>query len=327
MARAAVFAFSESGPQVMTHQAPMSRSSSCGRLLGADLHVLDDVVVPGLVVAQRAVDAVGDLAGELHRLGAAHGADVERQAVLHGPREGEEPGVLVELAVVGDHALVEEGAHDLVRLLDARERLDRLPVDAVLREHAEVAAGDDALRAAAGQLVEGGERLADERRLAEVDAGEVGPEADVLRLVRGGRVQEPEVLVPGLVGRVARVVPVLVGRLDVLERIGKRVVEQRRVAELHGCAPSSASISLSSSSRHDAVREVVVHPRQVLPPAVDDPQRVPGRDVLLRRVLGHERRVDLVDVVEAHDDVVLDALSLRRLLRREPEADHDSTSS
>ena len=63
-------------------------------LVGADLHVLDDVVVPRLVVAQRAVDAVGDLAGELHRLGAAHGADVERQALLHRPREREQPSVL-----------------------------------------------------------------------------------------------------------------------------------------------------------------------------------------------------------------------------------------
>ena len=40
----------------------------------------------------------------------------------------------------------------------------------------------------------------------------------------------------------------------------------------------------------------------------------------------HQPRVDLVDVVEAHDDVLLDALRLRRLLCREPEADHASSS-
>jgi hypothetical protein len=44
-------------------------------------------------------------------------------------------------------------------------------------------------------------------------------------------------------------------------------------------------------------------------------------------VLGHQRRVDFEDVVEAHHDVLLDALRIRRLLRREPEADHSSPSS
>ena len=66
--------------------------------------------------------------------------------------------------------------------LTREKRLDRLPVDAVLRKHPEAAAGDDALRAAAGQLVEGRERLADERRLAEIDAREVGPEGTFLVL-------------------------------------------------------------------------------------------------------------------------------------------------
>src|SRR5207342_535402 len=77
----------------------------------------------------------------------------------------------------------------------------------------------------------------------------------------------------------------------------------------------------------DAVGEVVVHPVEVLPPAVDDAARVPRGDVLLGRVLGHERRVDLVDVVEAHDHVVLDPLRLGGLLCGKPEADHSPSSS
>ncbi len=59
---------------------------------------------------------------------------------------------------------------------------------------------------------------------------------------------------------------------------------------------------------------------------VDDPLGVPGRDLLLTYVLGHERGVDLVDVVEAHDDDVGDAARLRRALGGQPEADHASSS-
>ena len=39
-------------------------------------------------------------------------------------------------------------------------------------------------------------------------------------------------------------------------------------------------------------------------------------------VLGHELRVDLVDVLEAHDDRVRDALRIRWSLGREPKAEH-----
>ena len=81
MARAAVLAFSDVGPA--GDDAPGAdvegRPVAAGAFR-ADLRVLDDVVVPGLVVAERAVDAVRHLAGELHRLGAAHGADVDRAA-------------------------------------------------------------------------------------------------------------------------------------------------------------------------------------------------------------------------------------------------------
>ena len=50
-------------------------------------------------------------------------------------------------------------------------------------------AGDHAFGVLAGQLVEGCERLADERRLAEVDAGEVGSEATFVVNAARGRAQ------------------------------------------------------------------------------------------------------------------------------------------
>ena len=62
-----------------------------------------------------------------------------------------------------------------------------LPVEVVLRHQAEVAGGDDALRAPARELVERGELLADQRRLAQEDVRDVRAEADALGLVgRGG---------------------------------------------------------------------------------------------------------------------------------------------
>ena len=75
-------------------------------------------------------------------------------------------------------------------------------------------------------------------------------------------------------------------------------------------------------ARDDRVGEVVVHPGKVLPAGLDDAQRVPGWDVLLVDVLGHELRVDLVDVVETHDDRVCDALRVRWSLGREAKAEH-----
>jgi len=56
-----------------------------------------------------------------------------------------------------------------------------------------------------------------------------------------------------------------------------------------------------------------VHPVEVVPAGGDDPLRVPRRHVLLGRDL-HQAGVDLVDVLEAHDDRVGDALRFRGLL-------------
>ena len=62
-------------------------------LLGTDAHVLHDVVVVLAGVAEGVVHAVGDLAGELERPRAAHGADLQRDRVLHRPGEREQPRV------------------------------------------------------------------------------------------------------------------------------------------------------------------------------------------------------------------------------------------
>jgi hypothetical protein len=61
MARAAVFAFSESGPQVTTHQAPMSSVFQSRPALSAPILTFSTSSVPCL--SRSACGAVGDLAG------------------------------------------------------------------------------------------------------------------------------------------------------------------------------------------------------------------------------------------------------------------------
>src|SRR6185436_16665928 len=112
---------------------------------------------------------------------APHRSDQERQVRLDGAREREETAVPVELPLEVDRALVEERAHDMVRLLDARERLDVRPLDPVLREEAEVADREDAFGPPARQLIECRQGLADECRLTQADGREARAEADVLR--------------------------------------------------------------------------------------------------------------------------------------------------
>ena len=75
--------------------------------------------------------------------------------------------------------------------------------------------------------------LGDQARLAEHDRGDAGTHPDVRGLVRCGGEQQPEVLVPGLVGGVDRVEAELVGELDRLEGLRQRVVREHHVAELH----------------------------------------------------------------------------------------------
>ena len=142
MARAADLAFSESGPQVTTHHADVEVLPVPTRLVGADLHVLDDVVEPGLVVA-RALQPSETSPASCIDLGRAW-RDVERQPLLHRPREREQPGVLVERAVVGDTPSSRK-----VRMISCASLTREnglISVGAVLGEHAEVAARDDTLR-------------------------------------------------------------------------------------------------------------------------------------------------------------------------------------
>ena len=83
--------------------------------------------------------------------------------------EREETAVAVELPLEVDRALVEERAHDMVRLLHARERLDVRPLDPVLREEAEVADREDASARPPVSSSSVAERLTDECRLAQAD--------------------------------------------------------------------------------------------------------------------------------------------------------------
>ncbi len=98
---------------------------------------------------------------------------------------------MVEVAVEGDRAVVQERADDLHPLDGARQRLHLLPVDAVLRQQPEVATGQDDLGPPAGELVERGGGLGDEGRLAQGHGGDAGPQADLRRLVRRRGEQQP----------------------------------------------------------------------------------------------------------------------------------------
>ena len=179
------------------------------------------------------MEPVGDLARDLERARALHPAHLQRDPLLHRPRRREQAGVVEEVAFEVDLAIVEEGAHHVHRLTQARERLALGPVEVVLLEHHEVAGRDDRLGPAAGELVERRELLADERRLAQEDVRDVGAEADLPRLVGRGGEQAPQILVPGLVDGVAGVEPELVGDLDHLDRVRERIVGQHAVAEAH----------------------------------------------------------------------------------------------
>ena len=216
--------------------------------------------------------------------------------------------------------VVEEGAHHVERLTQARERFLVLPVEVVLRHQAEVAGRDHRLGAPAGDLVERRELLADQRGLAQEHVGHVGPETNPFGLVGRRGEQHPQVLVPGLVDRVAGVVAELVRRLDHLDRVVDRVVRQHAVAELHSSSLLGHRLGLEAQFEH-RIREVVVHPVEVVPAGGHDPLGVPGRQVLLGEGL-HLLRIHLVDVLEALDHVLVDPLRLGWLLVAQPEDAH-----
>lgn len=195
--------------------------------------------------------AVGELGRGLERPWPPHRAHHDRHPLLDRAGEGEQAVVLVELTVEGDRALVEEGADDLDALDHPGQRFRGGPVDLVLTQQPEVAAAQHDLGAAAGEFVEGGGRLGDERRLPQHDAREARPEPDLAGVGRGRREEQPEVLVPGLVRGVAGVEPELVGELDGPQRLVEGVVGQHRVAELHQISsPETALLAGGSAAQN-----------------------------------------------------------------------------
>ena len=169
---------------------------------------------------------------------------------------------------------------------------------------------DDGLDAAVGQLVERRERLHDQRRLAQEHVGHVRAEADPLRLVRRGREQHRPVLVPRLVDAVDRVEAQLVRDLDRLDRVLQRIVGQHAVAEAHRAVPLThpaaplrirrrwPSGGASTRGGRGGSRRSAACPS--------------SGTSCCAHVLGHERGIDLEDVLEAHDRDVAHALRLGR---------------
>ncbi len=157
------------------------------------------------------MQAVGDLAGQLHRLGAPHRADLQRQVLLHRPGRGRDSGVVVEIPLEVDRTLVEEHAHDVVGLAQASDRSRPAPLDAVLLEHRDVADPEHDLGPTVAQLVERGCELSDVGRLPHVDRRDAGAEPDPLGALGECAKQQPRILVVDLVGAVAGVVAKPVG--------------------------------------------------------------------------------------------------------------------
>src|SRR5680860_438888 len=94
------------------------------------------------------------------------------------------------------------------------------------------------------------------------------------------------------------------------------------------CCPLSTPLAGSAPfveqllSRDLLIGPMVVHPVEMVPAGFPDSLRLPCRKIVLLDVLGHELRVDLVDVLEAHYYLVVDLLRVGRLLGCQPEADH-----
>ena len=88
-----------------------------------------------------------------------------------------------------------------------------------------------------GELVQGGQLLGDQGRVAQDHVGDVGPHADVAGLVGRGREQQPHVLVVDLVDAVAGVEAQVVGGLDHVDRVAKGIVGGLHVAEPDHRAP------------------------------------------------------------------------------------------
>src|SRR5918994_4707906 len=82
----------------------------------------------------------------------------------------------------------------------------------------------------AGELVQGGQLMGDQGRVAQDHVGDVGAHADVAGLVGGGGEQQPHVLVVDLVDAVAGVEAQLVGGLDHVDRVTQGVVGGLHVA-------------------------------------------------------------------------------------------------
>ena len=124
------------------------------------------------------VDAVGELACELHGFRSAHRAHLQRDALLHRPRCSGDTRVAEEVALEVDRALVEQGADHVDGFAQACDRARPAPLDPVLLERGEVADPQDHLGSAAAQLIERAGKLGDIGRIAQVDGGDTGTETD-----------------------------------------------------------------------------------------------------------------------------------------------------
>ena len=284
--------------------------------LGADADVVGRVLDRLARVPERLVHAVGELSGELERLRSAHRADHDRHPLLHRARRREHAGAGVELALVLEHAFVEERAHHVVRLAQPGERAARSVLEVVLLEHREVADRVDQLGTPAGQLIEGRHRLDDHRRVAQDHVRDVRREDDLARPVSGRGEDLEAVLMERLVGAVDGVEPELVGDLDRIEDLGQRVVGQQTEADLHDSEASSASTSARSSSPEIRSSDQSSWiPRRYSRRATTK-RRAPRRDLLVLHVLGRLRGIDLVGVIVAHLQRPASSDAVRRSTRR-----------
>ena len=190
-------------------------------LLGALAHVLDHVVVRLARVESAWCMPSAISPAAMNDRGPFIAAHQQRHPLLHRPRGREQAGVLEEVALEVDLALVEERAHHVQRLLAGARAACFAAQSMSYCVHAARSCRSRRPPPCARSSARRASRAA-----ATISVGSrrntcvtFGPKRIRSRLVGGGGEQHRPVLVPRLVDRVDRVEAELVGGPDHLDRV------------------------------------------------------------------------------------------------------------
>ena len=202
------------------------------------------------------MEAIGDLACQLHRLRPAHRTEHQRHVLLHRPRRSADARIPEEVALKVDRALVEQRADHAMGFAQPADRAAAVPLDPVLLEHGEIAQTQDDLRAAAAQLVKRGGKLSDMGRITQIHRRDTRTETDPLGPTRHRPEEQPGVLVIDLIRPIARVEAKLVCRLRCSNELLGGLLRDQLQAHLHPSASLTrpARTRVGSATPHRATR-------------------------------------------------------------------------